>query len=84
MKTLPRHRVSLAASAVLLFMIATTSPADAVETRFWSVDSRGSFEECESDGVSIDGDGAVTLATEQVARGESSEVYFWDIAFDGD
>lgn len=64
--------------------LAPLATAEAVETRFWHVASRGEFEEADLDGVSVDADGVVRLAPAHELIASSDEIYFWELARRGD
>lgn len=74
------NRVATSVAGILAITAVSlgVDGASAVETRFWHVDSHGTFEEGEFDGLSLDADGLVTLAPARDLVVESSEVYFWE------
>lgn len=64
----------------ILATLSVATIADAVETRFWRVDSRRDHEEAEADGVAIDAEGAMTLSLARSTEIASDEIYLWEIA----
>ena len=78
MKLPNRVTTSVAGIMAITALALSTGAASAVETRFWHVDSHGTFEEGEFDGLSLDADGMATPAPARDLVVESSEVYFWE------
>jgi len=64
----------------ILAALCVSTVADAVETRFWRVDSRRDHEDAEVDGVAIDAEGAITLSLSRSTEVTSDEIYLWEIA----
>jgi sugar lactone lactonase YvrE len=69
----------LITACALLASLGAATAVDAVETRFWHVDTRADFEEAETEGVSIDADGVVRLAPERRSLVASDEIYLWEL-----
>ncbi len=77
-------RFSLMGALCAIGVGSLAASTSAVETRFWSVDSQGAFEEGDLDGVSVNADGYLTLAPSKRLVHDGEDVYFWKMTTGAD